>query len=170
MNITGHRIKEAIEAWKIKRELAADAFTKSLFTFGEEQIVPEAFFAQISEAEKSIIKLQAAQSEYNLKVSLEVDGESYTLTEAVKLVGVLTRFVKSWKEALKAQAVESSPWEKHNRLVRNKDDQVAQKTITDERCREMVTKLSQRKNTLQGAIAVANATKVEIGLDESLLR
>jgi hypothetical protein len=166
MNITGHRIKEAIEAWKIKRELALGAFTKALFSFDEKAMPADHFFVQFDEAETAIIRLQAAQSEYNLKVSTD----SYTLTEAVKRVGALTRFIKMWKEALKAQAVEGSPWDKRNQFVRNKDDQIAEKTVTDERCREMITKLSQAKNALQGAIAVANATKVEIGLDEHLLR
>jgi hypothetical protein len=171
MKITGHRIKEAIEAWKIKRELAADAFGKALFSFeGEKKMPADAFFAEYDEAEDAIVKLQAAQAEYNLHVTLDASGENYTLIEAVKRVGVLTRYIKVWKEALKAQAVETSRWERQRNFVRKQDDQIAEKTITDERCREMVTKLSQQKNALQGAVAVANATPVEIVLDENLLR
>jgi hypothetical protein len=170
MNVNGYGLREAIREWTVKKELAEQAFNKSLYVFpGDKGSDPNEVWGEYRAAELNIAKLQSAQNEYNLKVTVAIGGENITLCEAVKRVGAISRFVTLWKKALSKEAMEKHAWESKSALIRNKDDIVAEKKVTDETCQKAIVDLKKSENVLRAAIATANAIFIELTLDAGLL-
>jgi hypothetical protein len=168
MKTTGYDLREAIKQHELRRDTAARAFNGSLKAFpGEEKDTPEAIIAAFSAAERAITLLQTAQMRYNLVVTVTAGGETMPLALAIKVVGGVARVEKMWRSA-------AGP--KEDRYGYNQDDvrdpnQIrAVATVQVGAALKLASAAAKRSSALRKAIAVGNATEVEIeSLDAALL-
>ena len=170
MKITGYALRGAISEWKLKRDAATQAFNGSLYKFeGDSKDTPDQVAQAIGAAEVALATLQTAQMEYNLKVRLELPGGTISLAEAIKRVGGQGRIEKMWKSA-------SSPKKRSSYLsdldeIPSREDGrvVAERQITTQQAIERATGAGRLAGKFRAAIAVGNATEVEIDLDPALI-
>ena len=165
MKITGYKLREALKMLELKRDGLTRQFEGSLTAFPEEverKRKPAELAEDLQKIEASIALHQAAQSEYNLKVEVSVEGEKMSLAQAVKTVGGVTRMIELWKSA--DREISSS----HERVrVRRKEDEhvYAQPQVKPEEVLTFLEKAEKRAAALRGAIAHGNSEPVDIELD-----
>lgn len=172
--VTGYKLRSAVKQLEMQLEAAVRVFNDSLVKFpSETKATPVDAMADFLSLETRIAKLQAAQAEYNTKVKVDVLGNAMTLAEAVKRVGGAGRAVAMWKKA--AGAVdpnrrgyyEASPYE--NMRSRDKDQEYAERTISDKDATAQAVAAEAFASALRGAIAEGNGTSVDVSLDPALL-
>lgn len=167
MKTTGWALREAIKQNELRKDTAARAFGTTLMTFvGEGKPSPQTVMAQFLKAEETIAKLQVAQARYNLMVTVNLEGETITLCEAVKRIGGLGRAEKMWRTATGSKPDRYSYRDEN---VRNPNEVRAQPTISVNEAAEKASAQAKVAGRLRAAIATANAREVEIeNLDASL--
>src|SRR5262245_34394178 len=168
MEVTGYEIREALRLQQLKRDTADGQFKDSLHTFpGETKASPLDVMKRVLEAETSIALLQVAQTRYNLAVQVDVPGEGRrSLMECIKRVGGLGRVEKRWRSAA---TVKEDRYGHSSDLTRNKDQVLAERTITLEEASARMAHFDKRLGALRNAIAVGNAQKVNLeDLDAAL--
>ena len=171
--VTGYQLREAIKRQTLLRDTAAAMFTDSLRKFpGEDKPVPDEMMASFYRADTAIAKLQVAQMRYNLIVKIgtfammHADQKSMTLAEAVKRLGGSGRCEKMWRGA-------ATPTEKRFGYdeTRREDEVRAMPQLTLIEAAKRSSAAAKGVGQLRQAIAVANATEVEVeDLDEELLQ
>jgi hypothetical protein len=167
MKITGYDLRDAISGWQLKRDAATKAFDGSLYKFPDEnKETPNEVVASIEAAELIIAKLQTAQMEYNLKVQLKLPGGTLSLAEAIKRVGGLGRIEKMWKSA--ASPKKRSYLDLDEVPTRDDGRIVAERQLNTKEVIEQASKVGKLAGKFRSAIAVGNATEVDIDLDPSL--
>lgn len=173
MKVTGHKLREAIKEWELRRDAAVELFDGSLAKFDDEtKETPDEVMNNITSAEKAIARLQTVQIAYNLSISVDLGDEKVSLAEAVKRIGGAERTERMWRNAMRVVA----PARSHvrNRLMYGgavaQSEEVARFTITQTQARDATSAASKYANKLRSAIAVANATEVDVtDLDSSLI-
>lgn len=172
--VTGYKLRAAVKQLEMQLEAAVRTFNDSLVKFpSETKAAPVDAMGDFLSLEARIAKLQAAQAEYNTKVTVNVLGNDMTLAEAVKRVGGAGRAVAMWKKAAGATDPNSryyrdtSPYE--NMRSRNKDEEYAQRTISDKDATLQAVASEAFASALRGAIAEGNSTSVDVSLDPALL-
>lgn len=169
MKITGWQLRDALSVHTLRKEAAEKAFNGTLKAFpGEKKETPQEVVAQLATSELAIVKLQVAQMRYNLAVTVEVEGESMTLAEAVKRVGYTGRIEKMWKGTI--EDTKPSPYESPydtrdtaSTIVRS------ERTIASKDAVRLTTEAGKRARALRTAVNNANGREVEIeSLDRAL--
>ena len=165
--VTGYKLRESLKYWGLRRDAASQAFSGSLHKFkGEEKKRPEEIARDLIQAEHKVFRLQVAQMQYNLQVSVTLFGCQISLAEAIKRIALAGKVVKMWTTA-------GAP-PRHSylsvSLVRDATQERAQPVLTPEELLELSTKASQDCEALRTAIAVGNAQEVTLDLDPGLLR
>jgi hypothetical protein len=168
MNVTGYKLREALKMKSLELATIQSLFDESLYAFeGEKKDSPEVVAARIGVLETQIAVLQAAQSYYNLQVTVEPDGNKMPLEAAVKMVGGAGRLSKMWRTA--AQGSKRDRWDRSMSPVRNKEDVIAQPTISKSDALVFAQKAEKFAAALRSTIAVGNNNVVAIDwIDESL--
>lgn len=166
MKVTGYQLREAIKQQELRRDAAVRAFPSALKAFPDE--LPEQSPIELSslclEAEARIASLQTAQMAYNLKVRVTVAGENMPLAAAIKLIGGISRAEKMWRSAV-APKVDRYSFSDETRKT---DEVVKRPTISTKDAQARVVALARQTSAMREAIALGNATAVEIeGLDGS---
>lgn len=170
MRMNGYQIREALRRWGLKRDTAASQFDASLKRFEDEtdKPAPTEVMNAFTLADTKLAVIQVAQDKYNLAVSVDVrfiDGitRRISLAEAVKLVGGAGRAEKMWRTA-------ANP--KKERYSYSSDDEVrkegetrAKPVLTVAQCLAEAEKIARYASSLRAAIAIGNATEVDISLD-----
>lgn len=169
MKITGYALREAIKQHELRRDTAAHGFNGSLKAFpGEVKDTPSKVIETFLSAETAIARLQVAQMQYNLIVTVTPTmGEKMSLAEAIKRVGGLGRVEKMWRSAAGPKKDRYGNYLDEDEIdptrVRSKP------TMTPTEAVKMATAAGKRAGALRAAIATSNATQVEIeGLDPEL--
>lgn len=172
--VTGYKLRSAVKSLEMKLEAAVRVFNDSLVKFPSEiKPTPLEVMGEILRLETTVAKLQAAQSEYNTKISVEVLGNTMTLAEAVKRVGGAGRAVSLWKKASGAVDPngryyrEASPYE--NMRTRDPKQEYAERTISDMVATDCAVAAEKFASALRGAIAEGNGASVDVSLDPALL-
>jgi len=76
MKITGHEITEAIGLWQMKLDGLNSAFVDSLTAYPDDKKEkPEVLGEGIAKCERAIARLQTLQTEFNMKVTVEIPGQ-----------------------------------------------------------------------------------------------
>lgn len=165
MKITGYKLREKLKMLELKRESLTAQFDGLLFAFPEEMDKkkrPQVVAEELREVEANIATLQAAQAEYNLKVSVTVAGQSLPLALAVKLVGGAQRTITLWTQAQRqiSQGADRV-------RVRRKDDEVvhAEPRLTVDEILQQLEAHERFAAQLRGAIAHGNSQDVDISMD-----
>lgn len=169
MKVTGYKLREVLKMKSLELATIQTLFDESLQAFeGDKKESPKEIADAISKLEKEVAILQAIQSDYNLKVAIEVEGIKMPLEAAIKMVGGAGRLSKMWRTA--AQGSKRDRWDRGSAMTRNKEDLVAQPTISKTEALLFAKKAERFAAALRNAIAVGNNTTVAIDwLDESLL-
>lgn len=168
MQVNGYKLREALKMKALELATIQTLFDESLYVFeGEEKESPKAISDKITKLEVAIAMLQAAQSEYNLAVKVEIEGKTLPLEAAVKMVGGAGRLSKMWRTA--AQGNKRDRWDRGFPTTRNKEDLIAQPTISKSDALEQAKAAEKLAAALRNAIAVGNNTVVAIDwIGESL--
>lgn len=165
MKVTGYQLRAAIKSREIQLKVAISLFEDSLMAFPGEDKNPVELMNDVAALEYDIAKLQEQQGLYNQAVTLEVQGESYSLAMAVKYDGGAGRAEKLWRSALPKKERYS-----YRQDSRKADEQFAKSTIEPKVLVGLVEKSATFAANLRGAIAAANNTEVEIsGLTQEML-
>lgn len=165
MKVTGVMLKSALAAWNLRLEATAQQFTDSLSRFeGETKKTPAEVVKTMNDCEDAIARLQVAQAQYNLSVTVKVgtgeSGKVMSLTEAVKRIGGAGRIQKFWRTASKE--------ERHPYHVRSTTDVPAIRTISVDEAVEHAVLATGYLESLRGAIARGNQTEKDFDLDPKL--
>lgn len=160
MQTDGYALREAIKQWELRKGAAEKAFPSSLHKFtNEEKDTPQQVVNTYLAAEDAISKLQVAQMRYNLMVKVVISGEEMSLAEAIKRVGGAGRIEKMWKTATPQERRHSFM---DDALTRDPNQERAQTTLDPKAAVTLAAQAGKRSGAFRAAIAVANATKVEI--------
>jgi hypothetical protein len=167
MKTTGYDLREAIKQHELRRDTAARGFNGALKKFpGEEKQSPESIVEAFTAAEVAITTLQTAQMRYNLAVTVTASGKTMPLALAIKLVGGIARVEKMWRSV--AGPKEDRYGYSHDD-VRDPNQLRAVPTVPAGTALKLASAAAKRSSALRKAIAVGNATEVEIeGLDAAL--
>lgn len=170
MKVTGYKLREGLRAWQLRRETAAVQFPDTLKVFpGEDKPTPESIVAQVEKAERAIAIIQSEQTTYNTNVVITVDGERMSLLHAIKLVGGLGRVEKLWRVAATGKRDKYAHYRSDDPGRIKADEILAKRAISPEDAAKRVGALATEIGRLREAIAVGNATVIEIeNLDAAL--
>jgi hypothetical protein len=168
MTITGYKLREKLKMLELKRDSLDNQFFSSLHAFPEEvskKRKPIVIADDLTQIEGQIALFQAAQAEYNQKVTVTVEKDTMTLGQAVKLVGGVARIIERWKRA--SNEVSS---DRDRVRVKRKDDEVthAAAQISPDEVLFALESAEKRAAALRGAIAHGNSLPADITLDLSL--
>lgn len=167
MKTTGYALREAIKQHELRRDTASRVFTSSLKMFeGEVKEHPEEIMGAFLKAEDAIARLQTAQMRYNLSVFVTAQGRTLVLATAIKLLGGIARAEKMWRTAT---GPKENPYAPYGDDVREMNQIRAKATIKTQDAMKLAATEAKRSAALRQAVAVANATEIEVeGLDGSL--
>lgn len=169
MKLTGYKLQHKLKQLEQLKEVYAQQFTENIMQFesNDEKLVLAEVFANYTSVEKKIAKIQAAQTQYNLNVKVNVLGEDMSLLEAVKLVGGAGRSEKMWKDVVKSGSG-STIRHRFTEATRSKDQEYAKKAISTEEAIKHSQLATKVASSLREVIQTANATEIELNLDETL--
>jgi len=168
MQITGYELRERLRKLQLERETAAAQFADSLFEFPTargKKPKPEEIVGIVDRCERAIAAVQAAQSLYNAKVYASVRGESMQLTVAIKLIGALGRVEKLWRIAATGKKDKYAHYRSDDPGRLKEGELLAERTITPEAAAEHVSAYAERLGALRMAVALANATPIDLDVD-----
>lgn len=168
MKITGYALREAIKQHQLRMDTLARSFNGSLKVFpGESKESPAALVESFLQEERAIAQLQVAQMRFNLAVFVQFQGGRISLAEAIKRIGGVARAEKMWRSAA---GPKEDRFGYHNEDVRDVNQIRATSTVTPNEAVKNATSIAKQSGALRAAIAVANATEVEIeDLDSALI-
>ena len=175
MKITGHEISEAIGLWQMRLDGLNSAFADSLMAYPDDKKEkPEVLGEGVAKCERAIARLQSLQTEFNMKVTVEIPGkvretDPVTLCEAVKIRGGALRVRDMWKQAASIDGPRRRSW--RNDEVRTTETIVAKATIGHDLALNLAIEAAKFAKRVQSAISLGNSYILEIGNenDEALL-
>jgi hypothetical protein len=170
MKTTGYQLREALRHWRSVLEGLAIDLKGSLYYFDlKEKVDPLVVAKDYRAAEDAVSRIEEAQQKYNLRVTMTIADEPQTLTYAIKALGMAGRYAAIWK-AVASDKQSARGWggDTYDR-VRNKDDVHAKRSISKEAASKMRTAANKHASDIRQAIALANASKLEIDIPENLI-
>ncbi len=167
MKTTGFDIREARKLWELRRDTAARAFNGSLKKFEDEtKETPQQIVDTFLAAAAAVAQIEVAQCRYNLKVTVEVQGQKMFLMDAIKLIEGAARAEKMWRSA--AGPVPDRYGSSYAE-ERDPTNVIAKSTLTSHEAMKLASQTAKRAGALRAAIAVGNTREVELeGLDPAL--
>jgi len=162
MKTTGFQLREARRNLQTTREVLFKQFQAGLWQFkGQEKPTPQAVAEKIIQVEGKIARVETAQARYNLLVEVSVDGiGNITLAEAVKRVGGAGRLEKVWRGL--ATGPERDNYSFDDPSSRDPDREYATRSCSVDECISKASAAGRVAGALRAAIAVENATAVEV--------
>jgi hypothetical protein len=165
--VNGFKLQHRIRELANMREVYNRQFTEGRFRFpDEEKRTPQEAMALLDETERKIVELQLAQARFNTEIKVEVDGQSLPLMFAVKMVGALGRMEKMWRNASKGN--ESRYSYRDFETERDKDKVYAVPAMTMDAFAAKAREAGARAARYREAIALGNATSLEMDVDPGL--
>lgn len=162
MKIDGFTLQQAVREAKAERDQASKRFTPALKKFpGEEKPDPRELAEAFIAAEIRLARLQSAQTLFNLTARVQVQGETMSLLEAIKLVGGAGRLEAMWRSAATPETNRYSM----NEDTRQKDTIVAEAQVSFDEAGELRRKAGKRASALRAAIQKGNAQEIDLDVD-----
>lgn len=160
MQVTGYILQTRIRTLKTEVESYATQFSNGTAKFAdEEKLGVKEAYQQFDRAERELARYQTAQTIFNLRVKVNVLGESMTLCEAIKRVGGAGRAEAMWKELV---APKRDRYSRDESVVRDKDKEYATKTYSLTEAQAQARSAASYASALRAAIQAANAKEIEI--------
>lgn len=171
MKVTGYKLREALRRWQRQRDAYSGQFSDSLMAFeGENKPLPDYLAAKIMQCEQAMADLQSAQAAYNLRVRVNVEGvgTGLSLLDCVKQVGGYERLVTMWTNAAKTKKERFLSLREDSANLRDATKLVAKRTISFEDAARHAAIADKSRVAFVEALAVGNATELELDLHPSL--
>ena len=169
MKVTGYQLREALRHWRSVLDGLANDLKGSLYYFEpKEKINPLVVAKDYVAAEDAVAKIEEAQQKYNLRVTMTIADEPRTLTYAIKALGMAGRYAAVWK-SVATDKQNTRGWGDTYDRVRNKDDVHAKRSISKEAASKMRTAANKHASDIRQAIALANASTLDIDIPENLI-
>jgi conjugal transfer/entry exclusion protein len=149
MKINGYTLRTAIRNREMERDTAITNLPRLAMMNKATEIKDT--MAKIENLEKSIAKLQAFQTSYNLQVIVKAGSEQMSMAEAVKRIGGVERVSRQWRQVI--EQIGSA----HTALA---SDEGASSTAED--AMKAARAAANEASTLRGAINASNAVEIEI--------
>ena len=174
MRVTGYQLMDRIEALRERAQTLNGQFLGSLFRFEKDAEIkrdPRDLMQAYLECEKKVAALQEAQAAYNVRVSVNVQGEALSLQQAVKLVGSANRIKNNWLAASKdnPDPQAHSHYYYSATLERSKDMEYAQRVVGQAECLRLSEMAADYAAALKQAIRTGNATEIDLDISSELL-
>lgn len=167
MKVTGFQIREAINRWTRRRNVADTQFRESLWAFeGEEKDTPKDVIDRYMEADKIIVALQMLQTVFNLHTLVSVRGQEIPLGKAVRLLGGAGRVEKIWREAATDSA--GDRYYDRNERSRGKDNEYAKRQVSIPEATRLSDEAAAFASELRAAVATGNMATIETDLPDSV--
>lgn len=155
MKISGYTLRTAIRNRETERDGAIAALAQSLR--GQEGPTTEELMDKIEVCEKTIAKLQAFQTRYNLEIQIPAGEENISMAEAVKRIGGIERLSAHWRNMMTT----ASSTTMAAAAIKFDTNLAIQKS------KQFATEAS----TLRGRMSAANSVEIELSdFEESLLQ
>ena len=161
---------DRIETLREEAQALNGQFSGSLFRFlqpTEEKPDPRNLMKTYVECERKVALLQTAQATYNVRVTVEVLGETMLLQQAVKLIGCANRVKNNWLSASK-NSPDNNNYSAYLDMVRDKSNDYAQRVVNVEECLRLSREAADFAAALKQAIRAGNAQEIEADIDSSL--
>lgn len=165
MEINGHAILARVRELMARRELLEVGFSDTLSAFPDEpQPDPVQHDAEIMDLEKRIAGWQSVQAIYNTSVRVEIEDTGGTrkvaLDYLINLVGSYGRKSKRWRTA--AVGNKRDRYYSRELDVRRADEIVKRPTIPSADIHSTYLDAQRDGNSIREAIAMANATSMQL--------
>jgi hypothetical protein len=168
-NVNGYQLREAIRKWELRRVTLANQFTDVLTAYpNEKKPKPEAVAEDLLVAENAVAQLQTAQQEYNLAVTVDVQGTKMTLAHAVKLIGGAGRISKLWGTAA-GRGKKDRDFGYRSDGERDPTKVYKERQISVEDATKRAEAADRYAGAIRSAISTGNATSVNLNLKPELL-
>lgn len=171
--VTGYGLKEIVKKLERRRDTAKSQFEEALYYFEGEtasevaQKNAQGLAKKYEDLERQIAQVQTLQAEYNAGISITVQGQKYTLSHAIKLLGGAERIEKLWQKAAEIENSGSRYYSPDR--VRVAGQEHAKRSISSNEAITESEKASTFVGALRAAVAVANSTEKEMALPEGAL-
>lgn len=171
--MNGNRFKLNLKLWNDRKLSAVSHWGKSFWAFKDEKKDSAEVVAQeVEQAEMAIATLQTLQAQYNMGVTVTMDGISVCLLQAIKSVGGIGRMEKRWGEASRVEdARRRHRWDTvaSPDTPRDTDHIYPERTITMEKIRQLSAEATKDAAVTREAIAKGNAVTKEMDIPDGLL-
>jgi hypothetical protein len=165
MKVNGYKLRNAIQNQCHRREVLAAQFKDSLKVFPEEQKEhPSNMMEVYAACEGAIAMLQVAQTMYNSQVRVEFDGQQVPLLFVIKAVGGMGRIEKMWRTSTPRE----DPYGYRETGQRSKEHVYAEAQMSPKALLEASKAAAKKAAAAREAIAVGNATELDIDVDPAL--
>ena len=168
IEVTGYMIRTGIETATRHRDGLVSLFKNSTKKFsGEEKDDLKAISKNLEQAELNLVELQVIQDLYNQAVVVNnpsFGGDRFTLSQAIKMVGGLSRMEKIWKDAGETT---DRIYGRHDQRVEGTE--YATLAVPVKESTAISESFSKRKSTLSRLISEANGTKINMQVTDGLL-
>ena len=170
MEVTGHKLREALNLWELRRDAARKTFEDSLVRFPDEDKDPIKSASALEKAERNIATIQAAQADYNTHVTLTIPTVGgIRLSEAVKLLGGSERIAAMWRNAIEAQGGRRrSYYAGNDPNVRKEGDVRAAPTLSPTQITNHAATAAKLSSALRSGIAEGNTRSVQLDVNRDL--
>jgi hypothetical protein len=160
MEVTGYQLREALKKHSLTLQNIERKFNKAMYRFADqEKEHPTKLAAQVFELERRIVRLQAAQTQYNLLVKVDFQGQKISLAEAVRLQGVAGRNAGRWSMY---QRMDLEPDETIRIKRADVTEEHAKPVMTNDQVMAQIIEAEKILATLKGLIAEGNTEKVGV--------
>jgi hypothetical protein len=172
IKISGYTLREAIKEHELRSNTAATGFDRTLRIFPSEKgtgskDTPQVVVDRFVEAEIAVARLQTIQAQYNLHVPVIYEGTTITLTQAIKMIGGLSRAEKMWRSVASPKKDRYAYGDSDNERDPNKERSEAQ--ISQSEAARLSSQMARKAGRLRAAIATANSAEIELDFDPVLI-
>jgi len=165
MRVTGFKLREAIQLARMKLDAFRPTFKKSTASFQPESAdKPGAVSDEIKAMEDKVLRLSVVQEMFNTSVYVIVGGESMTLLEVLKRIGMAGRMRKMWLEVVKEDRYSRTD------VYRDKTAEYATAMVSEKDVLQHADHWAKEASRMRAALAEGNSKEMDIeGVDEGLL-
>jgi hypothetical protein len=169
MVVTGNKILDALDFLKERTKTLDSQFQASLYVFEGDppKQDPRDLARELDEVNARIARLQEVQAAYNLRVQVEVQGESMSLQRVLQLNSGANRGKSLWAKAATPDTENPYAFQMGLR-ARDKDNEYAQPVVPLEEAQELANAATRRALAFKQAIRSGNAREIEMDVDPAL--
>lgn len=164
MKLNGHHLQKIIKRALFESETAYKEFTKNRLQFQSQpnKATLDELHAKFVAVNNRLARFKTVQDFYNVAVTVDVDGEKMSLSEALNRQDLAGKEAKLWRLAAEADVQVPA----YSRLgdiekVRDKDKEYAVRAMPRENCLKRSAEAEDRAYALRQAVATGNLTTLD---------
>lgn len=169
MIVTGNKILDALDVLREQVKTLEAQFQPALYVFEGDppKRNPRDLVRDLDAANVRIARLQELQAAYNLRVEVNVEGETMTLQRVLQLVAAANKVKGLWAKAAAPEPEVNFGFGASPRS-RGKDNEYARPVVPLDEAQELANAATRRALAFKQAIRSGNAREVEMDADAAL--